>query len=212
MPTDYDDLLDAYLAGEADDDFHPEVEGEPPDLADAEHVDKALRRIRRLTDERDQIATAAKRRIEEVKAWHDDLVAGIDRDVAWWERAVLGYAAKHFEGQPKTVRTVNLPSGQLLRRKQQTRVPDHPEATVAGIHDLAPDLAPTGKPTLAKQVVKDRCVAGKALGPVDDEGYQPHQAVLRVPDPETGEVTETVVPGLILLVPMTDKITYKPGG
>lgn len=69
----------------------PDETGEPTPIVGIEIAAQVLRRLRRLTRERETVTAVANDEVARITAFLADRVAGIDREIAWGKRSLENY-------------------------------------------------------------------------------------------------------------------------
>lgn len=188
-------LLDDYLDGAL-----AELDGPPAGQDQADRYLWALRSVRRRITETEAVAKA---RIDQVTAWRDDEVGRLNERAEYLAGLLEGWAQAQHEDTGR--KTWKLPAGELRVRPRMVRAevtwPADSEQyarnarVIEGLVPEAVDRTVNVKPG----EVKKRATAGGLLeGYSCPEGYEAREAVL----PAEGEDGLTVVPGVVLLVPV----------
>lgn len=108
------DRLNEYLAGEE----LPEEQKQAFQITDQSGAVWALRKLKKLVDERKQIADAAGAEIARIRAWADGEEKRLQGEVQYFEALLTDYHRRLLEADPRA-KTVKLPHGQLKARAQQ---------------------------------------------------------------------------------------------
>lgn len=83
-------------------------------------ADWAMRKLRRLKSEHDEISDAASRRIAEIEDWRDRQHARLEGDIDFFSSALEGYLRSKIDDDPD-LRTLDLPSGKVKARKSSAK-------------------------------------------------------------------------------------------
>jgi hypothetical protein len=93
-------------------------EGIPVPPSSQEAAERVLHRVRRLTGEKAEVDEVAAAQTDRIQSWRADRVTGIERDIAWGEKALELFwrsTATHHQ------RSVSLPDGRLKLTKTRFR-------------------------------------------------------------------------------------------
>jgi hypothetical protein len=209
MPrADIERELADFLAGESwpDEDEH----GDPVPVQSLEKANDILRRLKWLTEERDNILASTADEIARIQQFRDDRVAGVNREIAWGERSVENFMRSLNEAKPR-VKSQKLSNGVLKLTKPSERVTVvdekaflewcgvvFPEPTVPDGEKPQPIVANLAhpefvrlKPEPAKSVVKAQLTKG-----VEEPGLDGTVTAALLLD--LGEDGIEIVPGVVI--------------
>jgi hypothetical protein len=196
--TTIEDQLDAWL-----DDALAELGEEP---ADVDHAAKLLGAIRGIDRRIAEIDGLVARRIEELREFHRAQRDPLLGRRAHLERLIDGWAKAEAERTGR--RTWKVPEGVIEVRGRKPRMVVDDRATVdADLLDRLAKLVPTAVKTerslLVGEVKKVAAPASVIDGYDVPDGYE--AAAVQVPDPQRPDGPLVDAPGLVLLVPRTDR-------
>jgi Bacteriophage Mu Gam like protein len=116
IEADLDEYEETWPEPVFDEETHVDV---PERLADDKAVQGVLRRLKRLHRDQMQIIDVGSAEVARIKAWVEDRVGGIQREIDWGEKACEAYWRTH--GSTKK-RSLPLPDGTLKLAKTKTHV------------------------------------------------------------------------------------------
>jgi phage host-nuclease inhibitor protein Gam len=132
-------------------------DGPAPDITESDHVqalgrcDWHLRRIGRLTRERDTLDAVYEAEIERLQDRHENRRAILQAAIAWHEAPLISYARMRRETDD--VRTLELPHGVIRSTARPQRVQVDDEQTVADwAKDTLPDVV-SWRPRIDKRAL-----------------------------------------------------------
>jgi hypothetical protein len=177
-------------------------------IPDAEVADRVLARVRRLDRKIREVDEFVQARKAALDAWaHDRSMVMVDeRDRA--EQHLEGWARAVHEATGQV--TWKLPAGTITLRPGQVRVLYVDDRTIGDTLAEAGHTALVEETTVRKvpkQGIKNVAVPGEVVESVPEgrivsvKGWEVREAVVREPDESTGEMIDTVLPGVLLEVP-----------
>lgn len=177
----------------------PDVEVAP--AADVDEVNRLLRKRRALLDKQANLDKIRDREVQRITEWHFEQTGVVEGAVGRIDLALEGWVRAEFS--LSGTRTHNLPFGVLRIRSSQGKVIEAAEGAAdvvaADERFVERELVRTTH-ELAKKEIKARCDRGEKISETVDRVM--YQAVLRLADPETGEVATVVLPGVVFEVPV----------